>query len=559
MIAPQDANEAEDEVLATRCIECGAIAETITPTGHPACRQCVSGSPLLADVLDDVATFISRFVVFSSHHQLVAVTLWAAHTYLVDRLRTTPYLHLSSPEPESGKSRLLDVLELLVHNPWITITPSPAVLYRKIDKESGNGGLTLLLDEVDPIFKRGSDDSAEALRAVLNAGYQKGRTVARCVPPKQHIEEFDVFGAKALAGIGPVPDTIASRSIRIAMKRRKQSEPVEPLFPDELTDEVEDLVARLTHVRDVDLPELRRIRRDLLSLGLGDRAADGWSSLVAIAEEAGGVWPGKALRAAEALSRKQTQESDHLGLRILADSRMALNGWPHDHVFSSDLRDLLIGLEDAPWEDHFSKPISQRKIATLLADYEVRSATRRIDSETRKGYSIIDLEDAWQRYLPPETVTNVTSQSVEGETPSLHRSQTGAVTDPESPVSPVVDWGVTDVTDEMRGTGTKPDAITMGEATANILVAFPDSEERGCEVCDKPSDPCTCDLDTGEQRDAELRNCTHRGQLLLHRRYPMHVDCAPLAWEPDLTPMGVADEFEAERDRHLCDGLTHET
>ena len=548
MIAPQDTKEAEDEVLATRCIECGAIAETFTPTGHPACRQCVSGGPLFADVLDDVAAFISRFVVFSSDHQLVAVTLWVAHTYLVDRLRTTPYLHISSPEPESGKSRLLDVLELLVHNPWITITPSPAVLYRKIDKESENGGLTLLLDEVDPIFKRGSDDSAEALRAVLNAGYQKGRTVARCVPPKQHIEEYDVFGAKALAGLGPVPDTIASRSIRIAMKRRKQSEPIEPLFPDELTDEVKDLVARLAYVRDVDLSGLRRIRRDLLSLGLGDRAADGWSSLVAIAEEAGGVWPGKATKAAEALSRKQTYESDHLGLRVLADSRMVLKGWPHDHVFSSDLRDGLIGLEDAPWEDHFGKPISQRKIATLLADYEVRSATRRIGDETRKGYSIIDFEDAWQRYLPPESVTNVTSQSVEGETPSSHRSQTGVVTDPESPVSPVADWGVTDVTDQMRLTGAKPDAIAMGEATAYLLFAFPDSEEGGCVVCDKPSDPCTCDLNTDVKSDGKLRSCTHKGQLLLHRRYPMHVDCAPLGWEPDLTPVDVTDEVETERD-----------
>lgn len=432
----------------------------------------------LSDLLDDVTTMLVLYVVFPSDAAATAVALWVAHTYLVDRLRTTPYLHVSSPEPESGKSRLLDVLELLVHNPWITITPSPAVLYRKINSESENGGLTLLLDEVDPIFKRGSDDSSEALRAVLNAGYQKGRTVPRCVPPRHHIEEFDVFGAKALAGIGDVPDTIASRSIRIAMKRRKPSEPVEPLFPDELTHEVEDLTDRLTHVRDVPLSGLRRIRRELLSLGLGDRAADGWSSLVAIAEEAGGAWPGKALKAAEALSRKQTYESDNLGLRVLTDSQMVLKGWPHDHVFSKDLRDMLIGLEDAPWEDHFGKPISQRKIATLLAGYEVGSATRRIDGDTRKGYSIIDLKDAWQRYLPPETVTNVTSQFVEGETPSSRRSQTGVVTDPESPVSPVTDWDVTDVTDQMPVTGTKPGATTLSEATANWPIAPPGLDGR---------------------------------------------------------------------------------
>ena len=156
------------------CIACDQQAGFKTPTGHPVCAEHANTGPTLSDTLDDLSAFIARYIAFTSDPQLVAVTLWAAHTHIAHRLRTTPYLHITSPEPESGKSQLLDVLELVVFNPWLVVLPSPAVLFRKIDKAKEDGGLTLLLDEVDPIFKRGSDESGEALRAVLNSGYRRG-------------------------------------------------------------------------------------------------------------------------------------------------------------------------------------------------------------------------------------------------------------------------------------------------------------------------------------------------------------------------------------------------
>lgn len=436
-----------------RCIGCGGPATTKTRTGHDACAHCYDDGANLSDLLDEVSAFIVRYIAFTSDHQLVAVTLWAAHTYLTHRIRTTPYLHLTSPEPESGKSQLLDVLEQIVSNPWVVVMPSPAVLYRKIDKAQENGGLTLLLDEVDPIFsKRGGDEKAEALRALLNSGYQQGRKVPRCVGPSQKLVDFAVYGPKALAGIGDVPDTISSRCIRIGMKRRKPSEPVEPFFPDEIQAEAENLRSMLSDkVTNLDLGYLRDVRRELLSLGLGDRSADGWSSLMAIADEAGGSWPSWARDAAKDLSRKQTSESDTLGIRLLEDSKSILEGWPEDHVFSSDLRDKLIEVEDAPWADHYGKEISARKIATLLAGYDVRSHTRRIGDMTKKGYAISDLKDAWSRYLPPQSVTSVTSQSGRGETPDLEASQNSDVTDSESVETPMLAGLVTDVTDKSAG------------------------------------------------------------------------------------------------------------
>ena len=84
---------------------------------------------------------------------------------------------------------------------------------------------TLLLDEIDAIFTAKGDENKEALRALLNAGFERRATVPRCVAgPNNTLREFQVFCPKALAGIGKLPDTVADRSIPITMTRRKREE-----------------------------------------------------------------------------------------------------------------------------------------------------------------------------------------------------------------------------------------------------------------------------------------------------------------------------------------------
>ncbi len=123
----------------------------------------------LAHALAETHDFIRRYVVLSDD-QAVTCSLWVFHTYLIDAAETTPYLEVTSPEKRSGKSRLLDVLQELVWNPWRAVLPSEAVTYRKI----ADGATTLLLDEVDAIFGPKAKEH-EGLRAMLNAGYRPPR------------------------------------------------------------------------------------------------------------------------------------------------------------------------------------------------------------------------------------------------------------------------------------------------------------------------------------------------------------------------------------------------
>ena len=68
----------------------------------------------VGDYLSRVRDFVTRYVVFPSEHEPVAVALWVAHAHIVDRFETSPILAVTSAEMRSGKTRVLDVLELLV-------------------------------------------------------------------------------------------------------------------------------------------------------------------------------------------------------------------------------------------------------------------------------------------------------------------------------------------------------------------------------------------------------------------------------------------------------------
>jgi hypothetical protein len=163
----------------------------------------------LAKILDSVVAFERRYVAMSDQ-QADAGALWTAHTLCVDAFELSPYLTISSAEMRSGKTTLMKLLEMLVARPWRVITPSEAVVFRKIARDKP----TVLLDEYDTIF---GDRDYEPLRAILNAGNEPGTTVPRCAGAnRDQLEDFPIYCPKVLAGIGKLPATVADRSIRFA-------------------------------------------------------------------------------------------------------------------------------------------------------------------------------------------------------------------------------------------------------------------------------------------------------------------------------------------------------
>ena len=240
--------------------------------------------------LDLVESYLSRFVAYPSEHALVAHSLWVAHTHAMQCWESTPRIAFNSPERGSGKTRALEVTETLVPNRIHAVNVTPAYLFRKVGDEEA-GLPTILYDEVDTLFGSKVQDTGE-VRGLLNAGHRRGAKAGRCiiVGKKVMTEEIPAYCAVALAGLGNLSDTIASRSILIDMRRRAPDEEVEPFRHRYHADEAKPIKEALAEWCAEYEAEVYGANPEMPG-GVEDRDADCWEPLLAIADVAGADWP----------------------------------------------------------------------------------------------------------------------------------------------------------------------------------------------------------------------------------------------------------------------------
>lgn len=97
----------------------------------PRVEPLIAGLEPELSPLDLARAFIARYVALTDV-QADAVALWAQHTHAMDAADSTPYLRITSDGPASGKTRLLEVCEQLVHNPWLTGRVTGPAMVRKV-------------------------------------------------------------------------------------------------------------------------------------------------------------------------------------------------------------------------------------------------------------------------------------------------------------------------------------------------------------------------------------------------------------------------------------------
>jgi Protein of unknown function (DUF3631) len=257
--------------------------------GKPDAKHKVKPAAVARDqgaaLLDQVRAFLGRFVAYPSVHAHVAHSLWVAHTHLMEAWESTPRMAFLSPEPGSGKTRSMEVSELLVPDPVAAVNVTPAYLFRKCG--SDDGPPTILFDEIDTVFGAKAKEHEE-LRALLNSGHRRGAVAGRCVARGTVVvtEEISSYAAVALAGLGWLPDTILSRSIIIRMRRRALDEKIEAFRRRVHAPQGESLRQRLAGWAATIVDEATEARPEM-PLGVEDRNADVWEPLLAIADIAG--------------------------------------------------------------------------------------------------------------------------------------------------------------------------------------------------------------------------------------------------------------------------------
>ncbi|MCI3276292.1 DUF3631 domain-containing protein [Streptomyces cylindrosporus] len=374
-----------------------------------------------AALLDEVEAFHRRFNVFPTEAAYVAVALWDAHAHLIDAFDGTARLAFLSPEPGSGKSRALEIVETLTPNAAMTVNASANALFRLVDATEGTP--TLLFDEIDTVFGPKAGDN-EPVRGFLNSGYRRGGQALRCVGDgaNQTAGWFSSFCAVAMAGLGSLPDTILTRSVIIRMRKRAPNEKVEGYRRRTHEKQGHALRDRLAEWADTVREAVAEAWPEMPD-GVSDRPADVWEPLLAVADAAGGHWPERARAAClELVHATRGGEEASLGIRLLTDLRDKVFCGA-DRMPTAVILECLLNMDDAPWGDLDDKPINSRTLAKLLGQY-VTSANKpikprgiRTTSGTfPKGYYAEDLHDAWERYCPPppgESATSATAATTQ--------------------------------------------------------------------------------------------------------------------------------------------------
>jgi hypothetical protein len=327
------------------------------------------------------------------------------------------------------------------------------------------GPITILFDEVDAIFNPKNGGNNEDLRGLLNAGYKRSATIARCVGDARNIkvERFPVYAPAALAGIaGNMPSTITTRAITIHMRRRRPDEPVQPFWERHVTHQAKPLREQLATWIDSTIPQLHDTHPTMPN-GVTDRAAEIWEPLLAIADTAGAHWPNTARNACRHFVLDTGAHNTSLGIRLLADLRDLFTRAGTQGLRTTDILTALCDLDESPWGDLDGKPLDARHLAKELARYGVKPAAFRDSGAPVKGYQTTGehgLADAWDRYLPPRPA-DIGNSGNSGNTAGQR------VTDPPR----VTDGSVTTPARRYRSIG---NTTSIGNAVTSPVTAVTD-------------------------------------------------------------------------------------
>jgi putative DNA primase/helicase len=347
-----------------------------------------------AEVLAEVATTFTRYAVLPAGAG-DALALWCAHAHAFRAFLCSPRLNIFSPEKRCGKTTLRDVVAVFVPRPLLTENLSVAVLFRLVDDKAP----TILADEYDA-WMRDNDE----LRGMLNSGHRRGGMAYRCEGDNHEVRGFRVHAPVVLCGIGPLPGTLHDRSIVIPLERAKPGE-LHARFDSRHMEPEHELCRKLARWC-ADNSAALEASDPTLPSGAFNRQADNWRPLFAVAEQAGGDWPGRAAAAYAKLTATEDVDAQGIGAALLADIRQVFTDAEAEHMFSKKLVESLCALTDRPWpEAHKGRQITEAWLARRLRSFGVVSRNIRHGTQQAKGYAVEDFAEVFERYLPTQGPT----------------------------------------------------------------------------------------------------------------------------------------------------------
>ena len=412
----QAATKLVDAALRSRARETGrsnASGSTVLLQSPDPWPEPIDGPAMI----DTIASTITRYIALPEH-AAHAISLWILHCYAFEAAFVSPILAITSPEKRCGKTTLVEIIGALAPRVLMASNITPAALFRSIEKYQP----ILLIDEADTFLSKHDE-----MRGLLNAGhYRSTAQVIRSVGEDNEPRIFSTWCPKSIALIGKLKGTLEDRAIPISMRRRTPEEAIVPLRRDRIHDELSETRRRAARWVKDHLERIREVEPEAVP-GLDDRAQDNWRPLLGIADVIGEGWPEKARATALGLSGGVDESDSTPAVQLLDDIRRLFIDRRETVLSSEELVDSLISKEDRPWgEWRRDKPLSKIQLARLLKRFGITPTQTHRNGERIRGYALNQFDDAFLRYLPPESGQSDNPSSFNGLDKNHESGQVGA-------------------------------------------------------------------------------------------------------------------------------------
>lgn len=356
-------------------------------------------------VPDAIRSFLGDMI-YASDAQLDALTMALAITHAVDSFTTVPRILVTSDDPESGKTTVLDAARMLAFNAWMADATSYALRAKYQEPER----VTVIVDEISKIFgESGLNGRTNPIYKLLAEGYRNTATLSLSV--NRTAVDVSSFGVAFLAGLRTaVPSDIRSRSITIKMKPAPTSAKlIDALNPSTET-EGKELRASLHAWAGQHKDEMRRtVLNGLRNVHpkLRARRLQIWGPLFAAAFAAGDDWPARILAAFVDMALDQSDKPVLTPAQVLLlDTADILVKTGVDRIFTADLVSELRQMED---RELYTKTSDDYLVMSLLPKALGESQTlrgtslagQRVKGKARMAMPILQAAQALREALYP--------------------------------------------------------------------------------------------------------------------------------------------------------------
>src|SRR5215470_202582 len=373
--------------------------QPVKPAPAPQQPTQIAPAPESKTIVERVTEFIARYLQCSEHERNV-MALWVLHTHCFSAAQVTPYLSIHSGEKQSGKSLALQLLSLVCPNPALSTGVTAATLSKRTDAADLP---TFLLDEAQITLGSHARSKNPTLRSLLVSGFQRG------IGYSDSRRERNLFAPKAFAGIGPLPEPLADRSLPIILDPLTRGSKVQRFNPIQAQEQARPIMEQLQNWAKEHLPALQAMRaypRDQFPPGLSPRKQDMFEPLLQLADVLGGIWPELARKSLIGLFDDQALRENRAALKLLDDIREAYVHYGRPHRLSTAaMIAYLHSLPNRPYNQEGL--ITDKAMARMLAPFEIRSRSLRFkaafeSTSPHRGYMVQDFVMVWARLLSEE-------------------------------------------------------------------------------------------------------------------------------------------------------------